>query len=405
MKRPKILILIMSADTDFFKSQMNDVKNTWIDLLYKENTKNIINRYCEEIDWLYYDSTGAELFSYNIENNQGLITENTGATLDKNDKHHLITTYYDDKFTWHKTYLVLKYLFKENENIYDKYDYVIRTNTSTYINLPLLTFILYKDYNTPTINGINNYELTYGCEIISSIFEAVPKELDIYCRGNCIVLTRYNIKNIILKYGQLYNGEVINENTTDIADDIRIGNLLNSYHNNFNEDSYDYIKYYKALSFNWFKCVPKACSYNIMHKTSQNGLSSSFEEPDKSFYKMACAIQLKNYLNRSLESEYYKELHEKMCQYIYTDYTEETLKNLYNKIKQYSECPSVFLLGNLPYSNLSEIQYMFSNKELIKKFKSYILLNCPSDVWLNQQLQQFWAKTQKTSKTFIQPKF
>lgn len=395
MKKPKILILIMSADTDFFKAQINDVKNTWINLLYKENTKYIINKHCEEIDWLYYDSTNSELFTYNIENNKGVITENIGVTLDKNDKHHLITTYYDDKFTWHKTYLVLKYLFKENESIYNKYDYVIRTNTSTYINLPLLTYILYKDYNTPIINSVNNYELTYGCELISSIFESVPKELDIYCRGNCIVLTRYNIKNIILKYGQLYNGEVINENTTDIADDIRIGNLLNSYHNNFDEDSYNYINYYKAIPFNWFKSIPQGYGYKIGHKTSQNGISSSFKDHDKSFYKMACAIQLKNYFNRSLESEYYKELHEKMYQNIYTDYTEETLEELYNITEQYSKDPSVFLLGCLPYSNLSEIQYMFSSKELVKKFKSYLLLNCPSDVWLNRLLRQFWRQIAK----------
>lgn len=387
MKKPKILILIMSASNDFFRAQMSDVKETWIDLLYKENTKSIIDNYCDDIDWLYYDNDDSRMFSITEQNDLKLIDNYIGVIKDEQDSHHLITTYYADKFTWHKTYLVFKYLFKENQNIYNKYDYVIRTNTSTYLNLPLLSYVLYRDFNKETINNVENYKITYGADLISSIFESVPKEFDLYTRGNCMILSRYNIQNVILKYGQIFNGNIIKDETIEISDDIRIGNLLNSYYNDFDEDSFKYLKYYKGLPFNWYRSA--MYGFNNHHKTSSEGMASSFKLEDKPFYELNIAIQVKSYEFRSTESDNYHELHNKMKTRVYPDYSEEYLENLYNKIEKYSENPSVFLLGNINYMPLTYLKQFILDTEARKVFKSFILQNCPTDVFLYHKLADF----------------
>ena len=45
MKRPNILILIMSANQEHFINQIEDCKNTWLSVLENEKYSNIINKY------------------------------------------------------------------------------------------------------------------------------------------------------------------------------------------------------------------------------------------------------------------------------------------------------------------------------------------------------------------------
>jgi type III secretory pathway component EscR len=391
MEKPKILILIMSANNDFFRKQMEDVKKTWIKLLYIENTKKIIDQYCDEIDWFYYDNN--EEFAMDIsqqENGEIFFKKTPDVIIDQNDPHHLITTYYSDRLTWHKTYSVFKYLYKENEKIYDKFDYVIRTNTSTYVNLPALVYTLYRDFNAKTINDISNTNLTYGVELISSVFVKTPKLLDIYTRGNLMVLTKQTIKKTILKFGQLLQGTTGGgESDCNLIDDVMIGNIINSVNNNFDEDSFEYLKYYRALPFNWFKTVEHG--YNIQHKSSSKGLESNFET-DSENYQYNIGIQIKNYMNRTLESEHYQEFHQEMLTNVFPNYSEETLSEIYDKINNYSKNPSVFVLGNLPHYSLNVISKNIQNKYAREFWINYIINHLPNDVWLQKTVQNLTQK-------------
>lgn len=391
MEKPKILILIMSANNDFFCSQMEDVKKTWINILYTENTKKLINQYCDEIDWLYYDNN--EDFALDIsrqENGNIYYKKTPDVILDQNDSHHLITTYYSDRLTWHKTYSVFKYLYKENEKIYDKFDYVIRTNTSTYVNLPALVYTLYRDFNTKTINGVDNTKLTYGVELISSPTVKTPKLLDVYMRGNLMVLTKQTIKNTILKFGQLLQGTTGGgETDCNIIDDVMIGNIINSVNNNFDENSFEYLKYYRALPFNWFKAVRQG--YNIRHKSSSKGLESNFES-DLQNYQYNIGIQIKNYLNRTIESTHYQEFHEKMFENVFATYSEETLSKVYDKINKYAKNPPVFVLGNIPYYPLSTLTKNIQNNKSRETWLNYCISNLPNDVWLQKNVNNLTQK-------------
>jgi hypothetical protein len=391
MEKPKILILIMSANNDFFHSQMEDVKKTWIDLLYIETTKKLINQYCDEIDWFYYDNDEDLALDISKQENGSFFYQKTpDVILDQDDAHHLITTYYSDKLTWHKTYSVFKYLYKENEKIYDKFDYVIRTNTSTYVNLPALVYTLYRDFNTKTINGISNTKLTYGVELISSVFVKTPKLLDIYARGNLMVLTKQTIKNSLLKFGHLLQGTTGGgELDCNLIDDVMIGNLINSVNNNFDEDSFEYLKYYRALPFNWFKSVKHG--YNIQHKSSSNGLESNFET-DLENYKYNIGIQIKNYIDRSLESEQYQEFHQKMLDNVFPNYSDEILSEIYDKINKYSKNPSTFVLGNLPYFPLHLISKNIQNENLRKFWINHIINHLPNDVWVQKTVKNLTSK-------------
>ena len=391
MEKPKILILIMSANNDFFRNQMEDIKKTWIDLLYIENTKKLIDQYCDEIDWFYYDNNEDFALDISQQENGGIYYKKTpDVILDQNDSHHLITTYYSDRLTWHKTYSVFKYLFKENEKIYDKFDYVIRTNTSTYVNLPALVYTLYRDFNAKTINDIPYTKLTYGVELISSAFVKTPKLLDIYVRGNLMVLTKQTIANSILKFGQLLQGTTGGgESDCNLIDDVMIGNIINSVNNNFVEDSFDYLNYYRALPFNWFKTVEHG--YIIQHKSSSKGLESNFET-DSENYKYNIGIQIKNYIDRSLEAEHYQEFHQKMLDNVFSKYSDETLSGIYDKINKYSKNPSVFVLGNSPHYPLSIISKNIQNENTREFWINHIISNLPNDVWLQKTVKNLTSK-------------
>ena len=70
MKRPNILILIMSANQEHFINQIEDCKNTWLSVLEDEKYSKIINKYVNKIDYLYYDA--------NIKNKYNIIETKDG---------------------------------------------------------------------------------------------------------------------------------------------------------------------------------------------------------------------------------------------------------------------------------------------------------------------------------------
>ena len=381
MKRPNILILIMSANQEHFINQIEDCKNTWLSVLEDKKYSKIINRYVNKIDYLYYD--------VNIKNKYNIIETKDGKEyleadllhnirVDKHNKHHLCNILEDDSWTWQKTYDVFEYI--TNEEQYSDYDYVIRTNTSSYINILLLSYILYREFND---DSIDSNTMCYGSELISMYSTRIPNPNDVYIRGNCLILPKYIIKNVILKYGQFYNSTSYNGKENKVCDDVVIGNILNVYFNNFKKDSLDYLLHYTGLTQCWYKCVES--SYHNKHKWSINYYNNKFDVNNKEIMDMFAGtvnIQIRTYyLDRSIEHEHYNELHENMKKYIYDNYcNENTLDTIYNKIKNtYSNNPSVFVQGNLPYLTLDEIKEVLIDKKKRQLLQIQCFISMPSD--------------------------
>lgn len=382
--KPKILILIMSASTDFFRNQVEDCKQTWLSVLNNKKYRDIINKYVSDIDWLYYDTVESK---YELaRNSQNQITDikslypNKKVIIDNNDKHHLYNVLMDDKWTWQKTFDVFDFIYNDNRSEYKDYDYIIRTNTSTYINIILLSYILYKNHQLP-----NKHKNTFGVDLIGQPgMNYCPGSGDIYCRGNCIVLSKYIIKNAILKYGQLYNSTVVSGHDNNVIDDVVIGNILNCFYNDFMADDeyrYNYLDYIIGLPFMWYKCVNKG--YEINHPIATDGLSSEFKSEENILqYSSACAIQVKSYVSRNTEHEHYIELHENMCKYIYNNIVNNINileKDIYETIKEYQKNPAIFILGNLPYMYWNDYINILKDNKQLEEFEKIILIQNPID--------------------------
>ena len=371
----------MSADQEHFRSQIEDCKNTWLSVLKDEKYINIINKYINKIDWLYYDANIKNKYNLKCSKDNNLylnINTHDKIIKDKDDKHHLYNILEDDIWTWQKTYDVFDYITNNKE--YSDYDYVVRTNTSSYINIMLLSYILYKECND---ENINSDMMCYGTELISMFSTHIPNPNDVYIRGNCLILPKHIIKNVILKYGQFYNSTSYNGNKNKVCDDVVIGNILNVYFNDFKKDGLDYLSYYTGLTQCWYKCVNE--SYNIKHKWSVNDYNNKFDVNNKEVMDMfegSVNIQVRTYyLDRSIEHEHYNELHENMKKYIYDNYcNENALNTRYNKVKnEYSNNPSVFVQGNFHYLPLNDIKKLLMNKEHLKIFTMECFSKLPID--------------------------
>lgn len=364
-KKPRILILLMSANTQFFKGQMEDCKKTWLSVLDDGKYKEHFDKYVDFIDWYYYDADFKRKCALDDEGNTSLynIKRNNNVVIDENDSHHLINVMFNDKDTFNKTYDVLEYVDKKYNG---EYDYIVRTNTSTYINLPLLSYILYREFNCENVT--KKQQTTYGTDLMSLYSTECPNPSDIYIRGNCMVFTRFEVEEIILKYGKLYTtGCIENEEASTFVDDVCINNILNNYYNDFKRTdsngnrNFDYLNHIYCLPQMWYKCIEmedeEPLQIDIHHTWSRNGYGQYFDENSIDKYKHAVAVQIRTYYTPKgreySEKKHYYELHEKMCTDVYVDYSENKLISIYNKIEEYSKNPDVWLQGNLPYMKQS----------------------------------------------------
>lgn len=135
----KICVLCMSCNHDIYKYQEMVARNTWISHLKEEN-----------IDVFIY--TSGKYNVVDIKNNK----------IYCNIKDDLIHTY-------EKTICALSQLSLDN------YDYIVRTNLTTYINAKLLK--LYCQFLQE-----NNYDISNGCLCI--------KDELIHYRGNSLIMNR-----------------------------------------------------------------------------------------------------------------------------------------------------------------------------------------------------------------------
>lgn len=373
MKKPRILFLLMSADMPFFKNQLEDCKNTWLHALNSADKHNkTVTDYVDIVGWYYYDVSFNEKCKL-IKNEDGqnvIYLSPDGVIQDEIDNHHLINVLLDDNWTFQKTYDVFKYVTDNMD-----YDYIVRTNTSTYINIPLLSYILYKEFNDKSVDSGNT---AYGTDLMSLHTLACPSYGDIYIRGNCLILSKHQVQDIILKYGQLYTVGISDKS---LIDDVCIGNILNCYYNSFKKTehrNFEYLKHIKCLPQMWYKCTEHVIDFS--HTWCKNGYGQDFNEESADDYASAVAIQVRSYYTNegreTTEHRHYNELYQHMKQ---TEYDENNLSVIYNKIKEYSNNPDVWVQGNMPYMKQDVLLRILGDRVKFINWSSVCMSYTPVD--------------------------
>ena len=295
----KILIMIMSCNNDLYKNQERLIRETWL--------KDIIDNKYDNIDYCFYYAQDIPRHKY------------------QKEFHNLILRCEDDlNNTYKKTY----YAFKIIGKIFKDYDYVFRTNTSTYVNIPLLNAF---------IQNIEKDDIVYGSELYSLSNGFCPYPLDIYARGNSIILSRNIIENIIIKYGTplLY---------LKITDDMAIGNIINSYWMSKGENYLDHIK---SCKHRWYRSIDSK-NNNNGHKLSNWGDDRLDLESCYDFITTQIKIYAWNRQHYdankqrfdNIEEENYK-IYDKEFRKIKFD--KELLDKAIKNNKEYAENPSIFI--------------------------------------------------------------
>lgn len=304
MNKKKILIIIMSCNNDFYQKQQEIIKETWL---------KKINDY-HNIDYLiYYGDEDIHKHSYNKES-------------------HILTLKCEDNLnnTFKKTY----YAFNLLDKIFGSYDYVFRTNTSTYVNIDLLNeFIHY----------LADDNILWSSELYSLSNVFCPYPLYLYGRGNGLVLSKKLI-NIILKEGRqfLYYQK---------HDDQVIGNILNNYWIKYNKNYLDYIK---SFTHGWYKSIP--IENNNKHKISNWGNKNI----EWNYIKNFITIQIRKYDNRENENDSYYELFK-----VFSENKYDNLENSLNNVFDYSKNPSIFIGSSIGYIDY-DIWKNYNKSELFK---------------------------------------
>jgi hypothetical protein len=285
----KILITVMSCDKEFFSNQEELIKQTW--------AKDIIDGKYPNIDIVFYIGCPVINETY-FDNDLKTIVLKCEDGLDN---------------TFKKTIRAFEYI----DNNYE-YDYIFRTNTSTYINVQLLNEF---------IQSITDDNILYGSEIYSLSESTCPYPLCLFARGNSIVLSKKHI-DILLKdsYSLLY---------LNLCDDYTIGNIINSY---WIKQNLDYTQYIKGIPHGWYKCTFTEVRNNHSLCTYYN------TNTDINFLSQFITIQIRNYNDRNLETQHYLELHDLFSTYKLTEKDEAV-----NKVIEYTKNYDIFIGSILGY--------------------------------------------------------
>lgn len=290
----KLLIVCMSCNDDFFTEQEKVIKETWAGPIIKGDYPGV--------DFLIYKG------DVSLENHKYTRSKNMLVVRCEDDLDH----------TYKKTYYALSLIDR-----YFDYDYVFRTNTSTFVNVPLLYEF---------VQNIDNDEIYWTSELYSLSEAFTPYPLCLFGRGNGMLLSKNLVKRILIEgINFVYYGK---------CDDWIIGNILNSYWLKQNKDYTEYIKSYKH---GWFKCISTNVSNN-------NTICEYYNNnTDFKFVKQFITIQIKRYNERELENSNYYELWDIFSKNKDTEIQDEVKSNL-----NYSENPNVFIGSILGYITLEK---------------------------------------------------
>lgn len=204
--KKKILILAMSCNQQHFRLQEKNIKQLY--------AKDILEKKYENIDfWIY---TASDDNKYHVNKNTHKLYIPCDDTLEG---------------TYEKTYKCFNLINKLNF----EYDYILRTNLSTYINIELLN----RFVNELELDDIKVYAHKIYCTKNST----GPKEWCLYGVGNGLLLSKHYINilanNHISKYKYLDTIVKTDDKEYYKIDDNTIGYIINSYGllNNMNIDN------------------------------------------------------------------------------------------------------------------------------------------------------------------------
>lgn len=192
----KVLILIMSADVEPSIRNERTIFDTYVK--YYNDNKNMFKH---EYDFIAYKGNKTEVYK---------------------DNNILYLTSPDDiKNTFNKTIEAFNYI-KDFE-----FDFIIRVNTSTYINMFILDSYI-EEFNKDIIY----------CNMICTYYKSSLYHNEMFPRGDAYIIHKELFTNILNYYNTFNIYDVIDDGV-DIADDSLFGIILSNY---FNHQTHNHIK-------------------------------------------------------------------------------------------------------------------------------------------------------------------
>ena len=314
MKDKKILILTMCCNQELFQQQEYRLRTQ----LY---AKDILENKYNNVDyWTYTASADGK---YHV-----------------NKKLHKIEVPCDDSLygTYDKTYKAFKLLNQLNI----EYDYILRTNCSTYINIPLLKLF---------VNKLNDQKLIYSNSIYCSKDGCAPYQWSLYGLGNSLLLSKFwvsiitknNINNL-----KKFNYNKLSTDSVYTVDDNAIGFTVNCFCLQNNWDICDIWKSWKVPLQNKIPVEPYKyiCIPFREYRTRDNEIKNSLYIHDEiTNYKDGYTDEYVNSLSdnmwfhildfeQGMHSIVDRKLGELFMDFVYVPRYVERIKEQENKVKK-----------------------------------------------------------------------
>jgi len=289
----KITILLMSCKINNYHIQCNYIKQKLIELT------NILNL-----------SDNIKIYDYIGSHEKQMINNNS------------IYLTSDDTNTYEKTIECFEFIRKNIE-----FDYIVRTNGSTFINIELLyNFIKYINYNS-----INNI---FSSDLLSLKNQYAPNEYDITMAGHLMIFNKFYI-DTLLKYKYLYKtisgaGIYINNNVIyDNIDDLIISTNLHILYKD------KYLDIIKSVGTGFYKCIDNIKIYEGNSLCKWNNTNKEFN-----FIKNFISFRLKSNSSES-PNEIYNKVNDLFD--VYQNNINTDNDNQIINILNYSKNPDVFV--------------------------------------------------------------
>lgn len=286
--------MIMSCNQEHFIKEEQVLRETYL------------SRLPENIDYLIYRG-GNDSVEYN------------------EDIHILHLTCKDDiNNTFKKTYEAFYWVI---DKYGDEYEYIFRTNTSTYINIDLLNAFV------QSLSIKNKYDI-WGGEIVYNVDnDSLCNTL--YIRGNGLLLNVETVRGILnIGWGYYLL------NNINLIDDGTLGCIYNTYNLLYRNQ---FIQYIKSFKEGWYKAslgpysAHKVCCMNN-------------ENIDFDFLKQMIIIQIRNWYDRTKELEHFKIIDE-----VFKNNKDIDIDKTVQEQYEYANNPDVFLGQNYGFKPFNDV--------------------------------------------------
>lgn len=298
----KIIILLLSCNQKYFKKQCEETKRQFQKQLDHFNLNDNV-----------------KIYSYTSGTNEGIINDTIYCnTLD------------DYNHTYEKTIRCFEIL--DENNI--EYDYIFRTNSSTFINIKLLYEFVKKIFDKKFFN--DKYFSSALCSINRTF---APNQYDIVAQGKGMLFNKY-LLNLLMNNRYLFNNEniikryvFIREYINDtgehcVTDDTTISTIYNLIHIYNNENYIDYMYTFlhhssysdlKNLKMNTWNIVKKYISITL--KDSSKG-EIDYNENMKELTDLICS---NNYNINELDYIVMQNIYVNNCAPVFKGFTENPM--------------------------------------------------------------------------------